>query len=194
MPTDHQDLRELLLYLTPFPKEDLQEVVSRFHPRKVPRRTPLVREGEVCQSFHFVRSGCLRAYFLAPDGSEKTRYVIPPNGVGTALSSFLTREPSTEFLEAVEDSEILSIENRDWYDLLEQMESWRTFHRTILEMAYVFQNRRIEELVTLSAEERYRRFLERHRDLALRLPGKMVASYLDIAPETLSRLRARSLS
>lgn len=185
------DLRAILRHVSPFGDAELEQVVERFHPREVPRRTLLVRPGEVCSSFHVVRSGCLRTFFLDRDGTEMTRLVLPPFHMGTALASFLSREPSVECLEALEDSEILSIPHADFRGLLEENAAWGRFYQRILEMAYLFQNRRIEALTTLTAEERHRRFLDEHRDLALRLPGRVVASYLDIAPETLSRLRAR---
>lgn len=188
------DLKAMLRHVSPFEDAELERVVERFRARSVMRRTLLVRPGDVCSSFHCVRSGCLRTFFLDRDGSEMTRLVLPPFHMGTALASFLTREPSVECLEALEDSEILSIEHGDFHRLLGTNPGWRSFYQRILEMAYVFQNRRIEALTTLTAEERYLRFQDEHRDLALRLPGRVVASYLDIAPETLSRLRARKRS
>lgn len=188
------DLKAVLRFVSPFDDAELEQVVERFRVRSVPRRTLLVCPGEVCSSFHCVRSGCLRTFFLDRDGTEMTRLVMPPMHIGTALASFLTRAPSVECLEALEDSVILSIEHADFRQLLETNSGWKLFNQRILEMAYVFQNRRIEALTTLTAEERYLRFQEEHRDLALRLPGRVVATYLDIAPETLSRLRARKRS
>lgn len=184
------DLKGLLRYLVDFDDAALSTVTMHFEKLVVPRGAQLLREGQICRRFYFVRSGCLRTYFLTKNGQEKTRLILPPSSIGTALSSFISQAPSIESIDALEDSELLAIDRDAFYSLVERVPAWSRFYQKILEMAYSFQNRRIETQVTLSAQERYQQFRSEHPELAARLSNRVLASYLDIAPETLSRLKS----
>lgn len=111
--------------------------------------------------------------------------------IGTALTSFIAQKPSFEFIEVLDDSELLAISHHDFYLLLNEINHWKTFYQKILEMAYSFQNRKIEDLVTLTATQRYQKILKETPILIQRLSNRVLASYLDIKPETLSRLKSR---
>ena len=113
------------------------------------------------------------------------------NFIGTALSSFVTQKPSVEFIDALEDTTLLSIHHSHFYRLLNEIDHWRTLYKTILEMAYVFQNRKIEQLVTLTAKQRFDFILRENPLYVQRLSNKVLASYLDMREETLSRLKSQ---
>lgn len=169
--------------------QQLEQIVACFKARKVKRNTIILSENEVCNEFYFVAKGILRTYYLTKQGQEKTRYVIFDGAAGTAISSFISRQPSFEFMDALEDSEIYAITHDDFFRLTKEIPAWAEFYRTMLEMAYVFQNKKIETLVTLSAKQRYQKLLEEHPIYVQKLSNKTLASYLDITPETLSRLK-----
>lgn len=113
------------------------------------------------------------------------------NEIGTTLYSFISQKPSIEFIEALDDSELLAISHQDFCRLTKEMESWKNFYQTILEKAYSFQNRKIEALVTLTAKQRYDQLLKENPALVQRLSNKVLASYLDVREETLSRLKSK---
>ena len=110
--------------------------------------------------------------------------------IGTALASFISQKPSIEFIQAIDDTEVLSISHSDFYKLNNEMENWRIFYQKILEMAYSFQNRKIKMLVTLTAKQRYEQVLKETPAFIQRLSNKVLASYLDMREETLSRLKS----
>ena len=112
------------------------------------------------------------------------------NHIGTALTSFISQKSSIEFIEALDDTELLAINHADFYCLNKEMDSWKKFYQRILEMAYSFQNRKIEQLVTLTAKQRYDNVLKENPLLIQRLSNRVLASYLDIREETLSRLKS----
>jgi len=112
------------------------------------------------------------------------------NFVGTALTSFITQKPSFELLDALEDTTMLSISHNDFYKLAAELPQWKDCYQKMLEMAYTFQNNRLESLVTLSARERYAQVLQHNPALIQRLTNKVLASYLDIREETLSRIKS----
>jgi CRP-like cAMP-binding protein len=185
-----EKLKLLLNFITDFGEEPQGRIVKCFKPRSVKQNSTLLSEGEVCKEFYFVHTGCLRTYFITKEGHEKTRLILPDMSIGTALTSFIEQKPSFEFIDALEDTELLAISHKDFYQLNKEEMQWKEFYRKILEMAYSFQNRKIESLVTLSAKQRYEAFVLGNPGLVKRLSNKVLATYLDITQETLSRLRS----
>ncbi|WP_224751260.1 Crp/Fnr family transcriptional regulator [Mucilaginibacter pankratovii] len=108
----------------------------------------------------------------------------------TALASFMSREPSFEFVEVLEEAELLAITRADFFKLTTELPAWKDFYCRLLELAYIHNNHMIESLVTLTAKERYQQLLNQNPRIVQRIPNKIVASYLDITPETLSRLKS----
>jgi CRP-like cAMP-binding protein len=183
-------LTKVLKSLVDFSEQELGQIVNCFMPKFAKRNEILLFAGDVCNEFYYVANGCIRIYFLDKNGHEKTRYIMPKYHIGTALTSFIAQEPSIEFIEALEDSELLAISHTDFYRLNKELAGWKNFYQCILEMAYTFQNKRIEQLVTLTAKQRYNLVLKETPSLIQGVSNKVLASYLDIREETLSRLKS----
>jgi CRP-like cAMP-binding protein len=186
----YPDLRIALQMFSDCDERELDCIEQHFTPKQVKKNQILVREGSICKTFYYVRKGCLRTYFTDKNGRDKTRYIMADHHLGTALSSFITQRPSLEFLEAIEHSELLTISHDSFYELNNKLNGWKQFYQKILEMAYTFQNRKIEALTTLTAQQRYNQLMLEHPALSHRVTNKVLASYLDIREETLSRLKS----
>lgn len=93
--------------------------------------------------------------------------------------------------DALEDCELLLIEKPQWEKLFIEVPKFERFFRLLLQNAYVSMQRRIADNMSLSAEERYLNFITQYPHFEQRLPGKQIASYLGITPESLSRIRAK---
>jgi CRP-like cAMP-binding protein len=171
--------------------EQLDTIVKLFKPKSVNRNTILLTPGDVCREFYFVNKGCIRTYYISQEGKERTRYFAFDGAVGTALSSFINQKPSFEFVDVLGDSELLSISRANFYQLVDDLPQWAYFYRKLLEFAYSYQNKRIENLVTLTAKQRYDDILKNHPEYIRRLPNHILASYLDMSQETLSRLKSK---
>ncbi len=184
------NLKLLLNYLINFDEAELAGLERFFSPKTVKKGQLLLRSGEVCRDFYFVNKGCLRTYFIDKAGHEKTRLVLPDFTIGSSFTSFIHQAPSFEFVDALEDSELLQINRTHFYTLVNSSDHWKSFYIRILEMAYAFQNKRIEELTTLSAKQRYEKLRLENPILIQKLSNKVLASYLDIREETLSRLKS----
>lgn len=184
-------LKFLLQHLNHFEDSDLNKIVQCFKPKSVKKNEILLNAGKVCNEFYFVHTGCIRTYFLDKKGVEKTRLLALDCSIGTALTSFISQKPSFEFVEALEDSELLYIHHTDFYKLNKELISWKEFYQNILEMAYSFQNKKIESLVTLNAAQRFQQLMNENPSLIQRVSNKVLASYLDLTPETLSRLKSK---
>ncbi len=166
--------------------KEIDEIVDLFYIKSVSSHTVLLSEGEISTELFFVNKGCLRTYYVNKFGGEMTRYIGFENSMVTSISSFISQRPSLEFVEAVEDAELLAIGYSDFYQVLKTVPAWKRFYLSLLKYMYVYQDKRIEYLKTLSEKERYEKFLTEHHLYAHRLSDKILASYLDVREETLS--------
>lgn len=170
---------------------DLETILSYFIPLKLKKNEMLLSNGQNSQRTFFVVNGCLRIFFINEEGQDSTRYFAFENQFATALTSFITSEPSEEFIEAVEDSEVYYITHKNFYRLLEMIPQWEKFYRIYLETAYVNNTKRLMSFLVQDALEKYRQLLDENSVVVRRLSNKLVASYLNISQETLSRLKSR---
>jgi len=186
--------QELALYLhknIQINEEDLDQILSCFQNIKVRKNEILLEEGKVSQYNYFVKKGCLRIFYINPEGKERTRYIAFENQFATALVSFITKEPAQETIQAVEDSELLMISHQDFRKLMEVVPAWKDFYNLYLEKAYVNNSKRLLSFSTLDAGERYQQLFQINPDIVKRLPNKIVASYINISQETLSRIKSK---
>jgi CRP-like cAMP-binding protein len=172
--------------------EDIhQEIITLFKPLTVKKGTVLLAHGETCDKLYFVNQGCARCFYLTEQGAEKSRLIAFEGMVITSLGGFISGLPSFEMVDVLENSELLTISRSNFYHLLQTYPEWQQFYAKLLEFAYLYQNKKIEELVTLSAGERYALLLKESPHYIKRLSNKILASYLDVTQETLSRLKSR---
>ncbi|MCL1675456.1 Crp/Fnr family transcriptional regulator [Elizabethkingia meningoseptica] len=172
-------------------EEELNTILSYFKSIQLKKNELLLAEGQVSQRSFFVTKGCLRIFFINEEGQEATRYFAFENQFASALMSFITGEKSKEFIQAVEPTEIFYISHKDFYHLLEIIPQWEKFYRIYLEIAYITNTRRLMSFLVQDALEKYRQLLAENPVIVRRLSNKMVASYLNISQETLSRLKSR---
>jgi CRP-like cAMP-binding protein len=171
--------------------EELDTILSCFHPLQPAKNELLVSEGHIAQRMYFVVSGYLRVYFIREDGFEATRYIAFENNFATALVSFIAQSPSQEFIQALQPGELLYIGRNDFYRLLDTVPAWEKFYRSYLEYAYTVNTNKLMSFMVEEATERYKKLLEIKPHVVQRLPNKTVASYLNISQETLSRIKAK---
>lgn len=165
-------------------------VDSCFRQKNAKRNEILVQKGSVAKYIYFVVKGCLRIFLVADDGSESTRFLIFENNWGTAFPSFITGKPSVAAIQSLEVSEILMLSFNDRQRLLDAIPGWETMYRIGLEQDYIASIQRIESLITMDSKTRYQVLMDTRPEIIRRLPNKIVADYLGISQETLSRLKA----
>jgi len=166
-------------------------VGSCFKPRSTRRNELLVRKGAIARHIYFVIKGCLRVFLIGEDGSESTRFLIFNDHFGTAFPSFILKKPSVAAVQSLEPSELLMLSYTDRQTLLKTIPGWETMDRIGLELDYIDAIQRIESLITMDAKARYNHLLRDQPELLLRLPARIIADYLGISQETLSRLKSR---
>ncbi len=172
-------------------EQQLEVFCSKFKLKITKRNEILLETGRICRHMYFVNKGCLRVYLVNKKARESTRILIPAGNFGTAFPSFILQEPSQAYIQSIEASEILLLTYQDFRDLPNLLPGWEKLYQNNLEQAYIASIKRIESLITMSAKERYALFMENNPDLVQSLPSKIIADFLGISQETLSRLKSK---
>ena len=171
--------------------EDLKIVLSYFKTIKKKKNDILLSNGKNSQASYFVKKGCLRLFYINEEGKDVTRYIAFENQFATELVSFITKEPAQETIQVVENSELLYITHDDFRHLMTIVPKWKDFYSIYLEKAYVNNSKRLISFTTLDASERYKQLFKINPNIVKRLPNKIVASYINISQETLSRIKSK---
>jgi len=185
----HEILKNSLADKISLSDEQWAFVFSLFKSKTTKRNELLLEKGKVSQYLYFVVKGCLRIFLIDDKGNESTRFLIFEGRFGTAFPSFTLRQPSAAAIQSIEASEILMISYQDYQTLLDVVPGWERMTRIGLEMDYIDSIVRIESLISMDAKGRYNILMEKNPKLIQRLPNKIVADYLGISQETLSRLK-----
>lgn len=175
----------------PFSPQEMEQVLGCFQLLEPGKNELLLRPGQQGRHMYFVLEGCLRIFFINEEGQEATRYFAFENQFATALTAFITGAPSLEFVQALTACRLLCIGRDDFYRLAETIPAWQRFYIGYLEGAYVNNTHRLMSIYTMDAAERYRLLLEESPQVVQRLHNRMVASYLRMSQETLSRLKSK---
>ena len=190
--TAHAELGAFMRRYTPFSASELKEVLSHWQPLSASVGQQLLCVGEVCRHVYFLHEGLMRYYYRNGDGDgeEVTKFFTEPPYVFAAQRSLNAAAPSVEGITAVTPSQLLVIELAE-VERLYGIPAWGTFVRKLVAEVQYFTEEILLEAQSHTAEERYHKLLIERPGLLLQLSQKHVASYLGIAPQSLSRIRAR---
>lgn len=170
-------------------EEEILSIVKNCRLKEVKRGEFLLRENEYCRHAFFVEKGLLRQYSIDSKGKEHILSFAPQNWFVTDRASSYFNQPSNYYIQALEDSRVVLIDE-DFIRLLsEKIPTFVDFNNRLLHNHIRHLQKRIDFLLSATAEERYLQFIEMYPDILLRVPQTMVASYLGITPESLSRIR-----
>lgn len=163
----------------------LKARASSFHKGEI-----FLREGEICERLLFIKKGLFR-YYLLDKGKDVTKdfAVDMQNPFCTGYTSFILQQPSQIWIESLEDSSVLIWNRSDILPLFNEHHEWLQFSKKIVEHLFIRKERREVEWLKCSAKERYDHFLADFPGLSQRVSQYHIASYLGIAPESLSRIR-----
>ena len=168
---------------------DKETIKTFFVSKKLKKRQYLLQEGDVCRQMAFVAKGLLRTYNVDDKGDEHMSVFGWEGWWLSDLNSFLSGEPAVFNVDAIEDSELLMISRADYEALTIAVPVMDRYFRILYQNSLVTKERRLMSSITHSAEEKYVQLAESNPKIIERIPQNLIASYLGIAPETLSRIK-----
>lgn len=156
----------------------------------ITNKVKILRQGEHCNFIAFIHEGSFRFYY-DKDGEEKITAFNFKGDFVSNYRSFLTGKPSQHYIEAMQDSVIYKINLQELQSLYDKHKNIERLGRLIAENLYLMVASRLDSFMFQTPEERYKALIERNSRLLQEVPQYMIASYLGVKPETLSRIRGR---
>lgn len=170
-------------------QEEFSFCKSLFMPKKLRKRQYLLQDGDVCKYQAFVEKGILRSFTVDEKGGEHILQFASEGWWIADLSSYITGEPSLFNIEALEDVELLLLSKPAWDQLMQTIPKFEHYFRVLIQNNLIATQKRLLQSLTKTADEKYATFMQTYPACVQRVPRHMIASYLGISRETLSRLR-----
>ena len=186
--THHLILSNITKHISP-DKEETEYFISLLEYKEIAKKDFLLKEGQVCKNISYVHSGALRAYYLGKEEKESTIMFAVADWWITDMYCFVNQKPAMMYIEAIEDSCIFQLKKEKLDALFIKVPKFEKFFRILMQNAYIREQLRVIQNLSMSAEERYDNFLNKYPQIAQQVTQKQIASYLGITPEFLSAIR-----
>ena len=187
---DVVSLFAVLDHLNPLCNGLQKYILQNSYPCKLTKGKHLLKAGEICTHIYFVKSGLLRG-FIKDEDKEVTTWITAENDMVSGINSFFTQTEAEEYIQAIEDCELIAFSFADLEKMYVLFPSFNIIARKLYQKNYIDAENRALTARLKSAEKKYQHFLNTQPFLVNRVPVKLIASYLGVAKETLSRLRKK---
>lgn len=184
--------RELARRYSTMTHDELDILESVLVPVKYAKGEKILKEGDVCRSIIYIDKGLLRQYYLK-NNKEVTEYLAVEGNIMMSIESLFREQPSMQQIEAIEPSIIYHLPKQRLEEVALHNVNIQILYRKILEESLILSQVHADLVRFESAENRYRRMCKLSPQVALRAPLLYIASYLQMTPETLSRVRSTVL-
>lgn len=188
----YPDIYQAVSRLAAIPPEQWRRLEGYLSVRRFKKGDRFIEPGQPSVDAALVVSGLFRFYYTDAEGREATKAFRGPGEMLAAYAELLDKRPSRTTIEALEDSEVVSVRHERVTALYKDHACWQELGRVIAEDHYRQREHREQELLLNSATERYHAFLREKPALAAKLPQKLIANYLGITAVALSRITAAS--
>ena len=184
-------ISDFLRDLVDFSEEELMEILSYFQKEEISKDQPLVKQGQICRKLYYVEKGIGRNFYLNSDGKEITQLFFGEGRFMTSLESFFQESPSLYYVELLEDAIIHSISKEEFDLLFDRYHKMERLGRLLSTEMLTKVVHKLNAIQFQTAGERYEYMLTEYPDIIYRVPLGMIASYLGMSQETLSRIRKK---
>ncbi len=184
-------LLEHIRQIVPISDEESLLISEAFKIKTIKKKEILLEPGDASNHMRFVADGCLKVYTLDTESNERILQFGIRGWWINDLFAYLTKCPSTYFIQAIMDSQVLQIHRDQLEELFDKIPMIDRFYRIKTQNAYVALQERTIRAMSEPVEERYNRFINQYRDMEQMIPQYMIASYLGVTPEHLSAIRKK---
>ncbi len=189
----YEVVTQSLRALVDFTDEELFGFMQKLKPLRLKKHSFYLKPGQVCQSMVIIHQGALRYFLRNEKGDQTLGFAFEGEWLGD-YESFLLKSPTHCYIEALEDTDIFMLSYTDMQQLYDKSQRFERFGRLIAERLFIETAKSKSKLLTQTAEDRYLELLTNQPQIFERLPLALIASYLGIQPQSLSRIRARVVS
>lgn len=183
------ELKNILEELIGLTESEWRNFYVKLKRKEFKAKTAIIKEGSIATNLYFIEYGLLRAYHLQ-DGKEINTYFACDNQFISTFSSFISQAPSFEILEAIEDSIVYGLSYQSLTELYKESSKFEKLGRIFAEKNYLCILDRTLTMQTKTAKQKYLDFIEKYnKKIIQRVPQHQIASFLGVAPESLSRVR-----
>lgn len=165
---------------------EFQGVLSSINLKK---KEFILKPGQSCSSRYFITKGLVRLYYIDRKGNEQIIHFAIDHWWITDYDSLINQKPSKLYIQALEDTELLVLQQDDFNDLTTRIPTVDRLFRQIMEKTFIAAQKRLEFIFSLPGEEQYHLFVNSNPDFVQRVPQYMIASYLGMTPEFISKIR-----
>jgi CRP-like cAMP-binding protein len=165
-----------------FSQGDLEKLIALFEEFRFKKNEIVFRAGDIVKQTHFVLKGCLRQYYISPEGVERTIYFSIEGFWVGELMSFLHNTPTNLNVQALEDSEGIMLNQKNWELAITTIPAFALYHIKNHQRIIVKLKEELGKAVNESPDEKYRRLLKENPALLQRLPQYQIAIYLGVTP------------
>ncbi len=190
--TSRDVARELARRYSTMTHEELDMLESILVPMKFAKGEKILNEGEVCRNIYWIVKGLVRQYYYK-NKKELTEYMATENTICMSIESLFHETPSAQMIQALEPTVVFAIPMHDLEAVSMKSVNIQMLYRKILEESLIISQQRADMLRFESAQDRYQKLVKRSPQLVLRAPLVYIANYLQMTPETLSRVRTAVL-
>ncbi len=173
----------------PLNEEEITELSKRVIERNIKRKQFILQKNDVCNNYTFIVSGLFKMYTVDKNGVEHVLHFASENDWIYDINSFHNKKQSSLYIDAIEPSIIIQIDNSNLMYLFTHYQKFERTFRVLIENKFMELETRILQNISSKAEERYQFFLEQYPNICNRIPNVLIASYLGITPEFLSKIR-----
>ncbi len=173
----------------PLSQEDMDTFYSFMTSEIIPKKEFILKAGDICKIKFFIINGLTRTFKIDSKGNERIIHFGIENWWATDLESFVLEKPSRLYIQALEETTLLTISKSNLEKAFQVIPKLERFFRIVTEKTLIAVERKNEHYIKMNSKERYYVFVQELKDFSQRVPQYMIASYLDITPEYLSELR-----
>lgn len=184
--------RELARRYSTMTHDELDILESVLVPMKFAKGEKVLSEGETCQNIYWIVKGLVRQYYYK-NNKELTEYMAAENTIMMSIESLFMEKPTMQIIQALEPTLIYAMPKNELEAVAMRSVNIQILYRKILEESLIISQKRADMLRFESAQDRYQRLVKTAPQLVLRAPLVYIASYLQMTPETLSRVRTAAL-